>query len=84
MIILRELKDIGREMGVEELSRSTGLSKRQVHNALTDLKRRKLIDKRVEFGKAGYKVPPKGKIYVQIREGSLKRIRKLIKNGRRN
>ena len=84
IIVLRELLDIGRKMSVSEISRNTDLTKRQVHNALYDLKNRNLIVKEKEISGAKQKVPPTSKIYVEINEKSIKRIRQLIKNDRRD
>lgn len=81
IIVLRELLGIGRKMSVEELSTNTGLTKRQIHNALHDLKNRKLIIKHKESGGAKQKIPPTNKIHIEFDEKSIKRIRKLIKNG---
>ena len=70
---------MGRKIGVEELELNTGLTQKQVYEGLRNLKRRGLIKKIREIGKAGYKEPPKGKIYVEINEKSLKRIKEIIK-----
>lgn len=82
--ILKELLDLGREIGISELEKNTEFSKIQIYEALRNLDRRRLIEKRREIGVAGYKSPPTGKIYVKIKENNIKRIRKVIQNDRRD
>lgn len=80
-MVLKELYDTGKKMSVNQVIRNTGLTLREVHNALTDLKNRKLIKKEKVYGDASYKVPPKNKIYVEINENVLNRIRTILENG---
>ena len=79
---IKVLKEIYRSRGnitVNELVIMTELTKRQVYNALHDLKNRKLIIKKKESSSAKQHIPPKNKIYIEVNTPILKRIRELIK-----
>lgn len=77
-MVLSELYYTGKKMSVKKIMENTGLSLNQVHNALKDLKNRKLIKKEKVYGDASYKVPPKNKISVEINDKVLPRIKSLL------
>lgn len=77
--VLKELYWIGKKTDINEILEVTEMSKEEIYEAIRHLKRRGLIKVTREIGKAGYKSPPKGKIYLEINYNSLKRIKNLIK-----
>jgi len=79
IIVLKEIYWIGKRTDVDEIVKATEMSKEEVYEAIRHLKRRGFIKVKREVGKAGYKSPPKGKIYIEINYDSLKRIKEIIK-----
>lgn len=82
--VLNDLYVFGRKETIEEISRHTGLTKRQVYDALTDLKNRHLIRKELRTRSMGYTdVSSGGTLYVEFDIKSIKRIKKILgkKNG---
>jgi len=78
MVILKELYDTGKKMSVDKIMKNTRFSLSQVHNALKDLERRKLIKKEKVYGDASYKVPPRNKIMVEVNDDVVPRIKSLL------
>lgn len=77
--VLRELIRGKDEMTVNELVKNTEFTKRQVYNALADLKRRRLIIKTKESSGAKLRIPPKNVIYIKIPKAVFKRAKDVIK-----
>jgi len=78
MKVLREIKLSRGKITVEELVYGTELSKRQVYDALTDLKRRKLIIKKREDEYKQINNPSKKKIYVELNMNVKNRIEDVL------
>lgn len=77
--VLREILRARGKITVKELMKSSFLTEREVHNALRDLKNRRLIKKTKISEGAERRTPPLNKIYIEINKGSLKRIKQLIR-----
>ena len=81
--VLKEIFQVGKEITPKEISKATGLTKREVYSALRSLYRRMLIKKRRVMGKKdsqeeiGYKSPPNNTILVRINDDSIRRAREL-------
>jgi len=76
--VLREIKRNKSDMTINEIVEQTEFTKRQVYNALADLKNRKLIVKRMESIGARQKKPPKNRVYISLNEKAIRRINKVI------
>lgn len=78
--VLRQLLLSGKKETIESIKKITDLDLRQVYDAITSLRRRRLIKVYREIsGKIGYKNPPRGTIKFEVDEKQLKYIKGLIK-----
>ena len=73
----------GKKIPPQKIVQSTGLSMRQVYNALAHLKDRGLIrvTPNEEEREKGYKQAPYKKVLIEVNENVLDRIKKVIQRG---
>jgi len=80
IMVLKEIRRAKGKVTVKELMSFCNLREMQVHSALVDLKRRKLIIKEKISSGAKRNIPPENKIYVRLNEKNEKRINWVLKN----
>ena len=66
------------EVDVKTISKDTNLSERKIHKVIKHLLNRRLIKKRLTFGNAGYKKPPRKRLLISINKDREEKIRKIL------
>lgn len=79
-LVLKKMWEDGREMSVGEIAKEANLRITQAHIALTRLKQRGLINKRIinKNRYTGHKNPPRKELRVKLNERMMNKIKRVI------